>query len=103
MFATAGHFREPRLRHNDSLLARCLMTLVEAVCRRPVMVITVAVLVAGTSAFAFFTRLEYRTSRSDLISPDKECQKRMHEHLAEFCDEDDMVIVIRGQDRTQMM
>jgi hopanoid biosynthesis associated RND transporter like protein HpnN len=54
------------------------------------------------SAFVAATRLQYKTQRNDLISPRKESQQRWRKYLAEFGDDDDMVVVVRGNDRKQM-
>ena len=87
---------------HDSLLSRILVRFVDAVSRRPITVLALAVTLAAASVYGFCFRLEYRTSRSDLMSPDKDYQRRWREYLAEFGDEDDMVVVVRGQDRAAM-
>jgi hopanoid biosynthesis associated RND transporter like protein HpnN len=50
----------------------------------------------------FFTRLEYRTQRSDLISPNKDYQQRWRQYLAEFGNDDDIVVVVQGTARPRM-
>ncbi len=83
-------------------IRRLLVALVSAVCRRPALVLTVSALVVAASAYAASTRLQYKTQRDDLISPHKEAQQRWHKYLAEFGEDDDMVVVVRGGDRHRM-
>ncbi|TMQ29440.1 MAG: hypothetical protein E6K70_25680, partial [Planctomycetota bacterium] len=42
------------------------------------------------------------TQRSDLISPNKDYHKRWREYLAEFGNDDDIVVVVKGSDRKRM-
>ena len=46
--------------------------------------------------------LRYHTSRNDLISARKDYQQRWQKYLAEFGDDDDMVVVVEGRDKAQM-
>jgi predicted RND superfamily exporter protein len=85
-----------------TVIHRLLVGLVDRVYRSPWLVLALALGFAGLSAFASFTCLEYRTQRSDLVSPDKDYQKRWREYLAEFGDDDDIVIVVQGADRARM-
>ncbi len=87
---------------DTALLPRLLTALVTAVCRAPWTVLIVSALLSAVSAWAFYTRLEYRTQRSDLINPKKDYQQRWRAYLREFGDDDDMVVVIDGQDRSRM-
>jgi hopanoid biosynthesis associated RND transporter like protein HpnN len=81
---------------------RLLTGLVATVCRYPLPVLIVSFLVAGLSVAFFCTRLEYRTQRSDLVNPNKESQRRWQQYLAEFGDDDDMVVVVQGRHETRM-
>ena len=54
---------------------RALAALVGGVARFPRTVLLLAVLLCGLSLYAACTRLEYHTSRSDLLSPHKEDRK----------------------------
>src|SRR5205807_1860448 len=56
----------------------------------------------AASLYAFNHSLEYRTQRSDLISPNKDYHKRWREYLAEFGNDDDIVVVVQGSNRQQM-
>src|SRR5205823_8918073 len=55
-------------------------------CRWPQTVLAVSALLVAASVWASSTRLQYHTSRSDLISPDKDYQKRWRAYLDEFGD-----------------
>src|SRR3954447_7370888 len=85
-----------------ALTPRLLTHAVAAVCRVPRTVLIVSAVVALVSAYAFYTRLEYRTQRSDLMNPHKDYQQRWRQYLAEFGDDDDMVVVVEGADRARM-
>lgn len=76
---------------------RLMVWLVGAACRHPVLVLIIAVVLCGISLYTSFTRLEYRTERSDLISPRKDYQQRWRQYLAEFGDDDDIVVVVQGR------
>src|SRR5207253_1085534 len=76
---------------------RWLVGLVGCACRHPVVVLAAALAFCGLSIYASCTRLEYRTSRSDLISPHKDYQQRWRQYLAEFGEDDDIVVVVQGR------
>jgi uncharacterized protein len=88
--------------HEHSVVRRLLQRLVSAVCRYPGWVLLVSLSLAGASLWAAATRLQYKTQRNDLISPHKEHQQRWREYLAEFGDDDDIVVVVKGTDRPRM-
>ena len=81
---------------------RLLVGLVTVVCRRPWLVLAAALALSAVSLYAFCTRLEYRTRRTDLVNPDKDYQRRWQQYLAEFGNDDDMVVVVQGSDRGRM-
>jgi hopanoid biosynthesis associated RND transporter like protein HpnN len=86
-----------------SWVLRLLTGLLRGVCRCPRLVLTVGFLLGALSLYAAATRLEYRTQRSDLISPHKDYQQRWKQYLAEFGDDDDIVVVVKGSDRARMV
>jgi hopanoid biosynthesis associated RND transporter like protein HpnN len=88
--------------HEATAVQRLLAGLVGVVCRFPRTVLIVALVLCGLSVYAACTRLEYHTSRNDLVSPHKAYQQRWNNYLAEFGDDDDMVVVIKGPDRAAM-
>ena len=79
-----------------------LATLVRVAGRRPLLVLTVCMAAAFASAGFAAMRLEYHTQRNDLLSADRECQKRWQRYLDAFGNDEDMVVVIRGEDRMRM-
>ncbi|MFN4259031.1 MAG: MMPL family transporter [Gemmataceae bacterium] len=93
---------EPSPWNESSIIPKLLTTLVSVVCRAPHVVLLLALGVAGLSAHAALTHLRYRTQRTDLVSPDKDYQQRWQHYLAEFGDEDDIVVVVQGQQRDRM-
>jgi predicted RND superfamily exporter protein len=88
--------------HEHSVVRRLLHGLVSVVCRYPFWVLLISLALAGVSLWAAATRLQYKTQRNDLVSPDKEHQQRWREYLAEFGDDDDIVVVVKGTDRPRM-
>ena len=93
---------EPISSHEHSVVRRMLQGLVALVCRYPGWVLLVSLSLAGASLWAAATQLQYKTQRNDLISPHKEHQQRWREYLAEFGDDDDIVVVVKGTDRPRM-
>ena len=85
-----------------TFVPRLLTSLVEGVCRFPRTVLALSLVLAAASLCAFASFLEYRTQRSDLISPNKDYHKRWREYLAEFGNDDDIVVVVKGSDRKRM-
>ncbi len=88
--------------HERSIVRRLLHGLVAGVCRYPLGVLLISLALAGISIWAAATRLQYKTQRNDLVSPDKTHQQRWREYLAEFGDDDDIVVVVKGTDRPRM-
>src|SRR5947209_18469026 len=89
-------------RREPTPVRRFLVLLVDAVCRCPRFVLALSLGLCLLSAYAAATRLQYHTSRSDLLSPRKDYQQRWKKYLAEFGDDDDVVAVVKGRDRTRM-
>src|SRR5258708_3794291 len=87
---------------DTSVVHRCLIGLVDQVCRYPRFVLAVALVLCAVSVSAASTRLEYRTQRSDLITPHKESQQRWRQYLQEFGADDDIVVVVKGADAARM-
>jgi hopanoid biosynthesis associated RND transporter like protein HpnN len=85
-----------------ALVPQLLVRLVSAVCRVPRLVLAVSLLACVASLYVAATRLEYHTQRTDLISPQKDYQQRWKKYLAEFGDDDDIVVVVQGEDRARM-
>jgi hopanoid biosynthesis associated RND transporter like protein HpnN len=93
---------EPYDSEQTPLVHRLLTSLVRGVCCYPRLVLLGSLLVAALSFYGFNTRLEYHTRRSDLISPNKDYQQRWRQYVAEFGEDDDIVVVVQGGDRQRM-
>src|SRR5258708_33863260 len=93
---------EPVHGEDASRVLRLLVRLVGAACRFPRLVLAVALLGCIVSIFASCTYLQYHTERGDLINPDKSYQQRWRRYLAEFGEEDDIVLVVKGTQRERM-
>src|SRR5262245_53664031 len=85
-----------------TFVRRLLVALVAAVCHHPRLVLLAALGLCVASVSAAATRLQYHTSRNDLISARKDYQQRWQRYLAEFGDDDDIVVVVKGADRERM-
>lgn len=83
----------------EDRLALAVLCLVNGVCRWPILTLGLCGLLAVLSVLAAANHLTYQTQRNDLLSADKECQKRWQRYLEAFGDDDDMIIVVEGRDR----
>src|SRR5882757_3628639 len=50
-----------------------------------------------------FTYLTYENQRNDLHGKDKAYYQRWQQYVKEFGDDDDMVVVVQGKERDQMV
>jgi len=87
----------------DEFLTRFLAAFVARVARHPRTVLTAALVLTAASIQIAYDRLEYYTQRNDLLSADKPCQQRWQRYLDTFGNDDDMVVVVAGQDRGRMI
>src|SRR5438067_1259339 len=87
--------------HPDRL-TRTIAALVGWTTRHPWFVLFACLTFMGLSVHVSFNRLEYHTQRNDLLSAEKECQKRWQKYLDAFGDDDDMVVVAEGRDAERM-
>lgn len=85
-----------------SRFARGLARAVGAIGRHPYLVLAAVFLSCAVCAVYTLKNLTYLTRRDDLISKNKEYLKRWRQYVSQFGDDDDMVVVVRGQDRPQM-
>ncbi len=81
---------------------RFLAAVVAGAGRYPRLVLAAAIVLTATSLYGACFHLQYRTQRSDLISPRKAYQQRWQKYLAEFGDDDDIVAVVKGGDSRRM-
>jgi len=86
-----------------SLLARPLEWITRQVVRFPVPVLVAAVAAAVLAALYSASRLGFRTSRLDLLNPDSSYNQLWIEYINEFGDADDVVVVVGGEDRRQVV
>jgi hopanoid biosynthesis associated RND transporter like protein HpnN len=76
---------------------------VAGVCgRRPWLVVAVVLLSCGLSLAYTCRNLTFHTQRTDLLDKRKDYYQRWQQYLAEFGDDDDMVVVVQGEDRARM-
>ena len=85
-----------------SFVHRQLVRLVAGACRWPRTVLGLALVLCALSVYLSSTRLAYHTERSDLISSHKECQQRWQQFVAEFGDDNDIVVVVKGSNPERM-
>src|SRR4051812_34189416 len=89
--------------HEDvGLLARLFAGAVGVICGHPWIVLFVTLLSCAVSGFYTWNNLTYLTHRNDLISNKKDYLKRWHQYVEEFGNDDDMVVVVRGDDSPKM-
>jgi hopanoid biosynthesis associated RND transporter like protein HpnN len=103
--ATQAMSREQDFEAQDyrkRLIHRVQLAVVDAACRWPWLTLGVAGMLVCLSIWLACTRLTFLTQRGDLISPRKESQQRWQQYLAEFGDDDDLVVVVKGDDREEM-
>ncbi len=88
--------------HHHDRLTRSVVAFVGWVMRHPWLVIAACLGLVAASAYGQ-TRLKNHTQRNDLLSAEKECQKRWQKYLDAFGDDDDMTVVVEGADRARMI
>lgn len=86
-----------------SPVPRILVAWVSFVCAWPRLFLSIAAILCSLSIYLAITQLNYQTSRDDLMNPNIECQRRWRAYLQEFGQDDDIVVVIQGNDQKQMI
>src|SRR5262249_28626632 len=84
------------------LIPRLLGGLVGGVQRWPRLVLALGVVLCALSAYTFYSRLEIRTQRTDLVRPNKDYLQRWRQYVEEVRHEADSVVVETGSDRPRM-
>jgi len=93
-----------RTPHDEpSLLAGPLGWITRGVVRYPAPTLAVAVALAVLALGLSSTRLGFRTSRLDLLNPESNCNRLWIEYINEFGDEDDVVVVVEGASREEVV
>src|SRR5690242_19608820 len=88
--------------YRHGAVARVLAGLVGGVCRRPKTTLLISGALVVLSLILTGTQLTYQTSRKDVLSPHSDSYKRWLHYTAEFGEDEDMVVVVQGDDRQQM-
>ncbi len=86
-----------------SLLARPLAWITRQVVRFPLPVLVTAVALAVFSIALAVGRLGFRTSRLDLLNPNSHFNRLWIEYINEFGEADDVLVVVEGDDREQVL
>jgi len=87
----------------SSLLALPLRYLTRLVLRFPIPTVALAVAAALAALALSGSRLGFRTSRLDLLSSECTYNRLWIEYINEFGDEDDVVVVVEGANRQQVV
>jgi uncharacterized protein len=86
-----------------SLLGRLLVGVTWLVLRFPVATVAIGVLAAIASLYLSQTRLGFRTSRADLLSPKSEFNHLWVEYTKEFGATEDVIVVVEGAGQAQVV
>ena len=78
------------------LRRRYLRVLADAICRRPKIFLVAGLLLAAGAVLFTVLRLDFRTSRNDLIGRDSEYWRLYSEYAREFRAEEDYIIVVES-------
>jgi hopanoid biosynthesis associated RND transporter like protein HpnN len=96
----AGEWNPPATR---AIMARPLERLVGAAVRRPVVTLAIAGAAVAIALLLTLTQLGFCTSRSAVLSPESDYNRRWLKYTAEFGDKEDVVVVVEGQSREQII
>jgi hopanoid biosynthesis associated RND transporter like protein HpnN len=95
--------RSPSACSDDpGLLAKVIAGVAAFACRRPWLVLAFTALTCAASLGYALANLSYQTQRHDLIDKSKSFYQRWRQYLAEFGDDDDMIVVVRGDNQEQL-
>ena len=100
--ACSGNPGDPGARDAVGVLARAIAGLTALACRLPWLVVAFTVATCAASIFYALGNLTYQTQRSDLIDKQKGFYQRWQRYLAEFGDDDDMIVVVRGESKQRL-
>ncbi len=81
-----------------SLVGQPLKLLTVLVARFPISVIVISALLVALSLTGTQLSLGFRTSRSDLLNPKSENNRRWAEFTQEFGEQDDVTVVVKSED-----
>ena len=84
-------------------MSRPLECLTRLVVRFPRLVLLLGGLAAVASVWLTMTQLGFRTSRANLLNPKSDYNRRWLEYTKEFGDKEDVVVVVEGESREQII
>src|SRR5262245_57786935 len=87
---------------DNGIIPRFLATYVSLGCRRPWLVLAATLLSCAICLWGALNFLRYENQRNDLHDKSKDYYKRWQQYVAEFGDDDDMVVVVKGPSRIQI-
>jgi hopanoid biosynthesis associated RND transporter like protein HpnN len=90
-------------RAQSSLLTKPLAGVTALVVRFPVATMLVSGLLAAASLYLAKTRLQFETSRANLLSPTSDYNRRWLKYAHEFGEQDDVVVVASSEDRRAIL
>lgn len=88
---------------NISLLGRFLVGITWVVLRFPITTVVIGVVAAIASLYLSHSRLGFRTSRADLLSPKSEFNRLWLAYTKEFGDTEDVIVVVEGAGRDKVV
>src|SRR5438128_2256776 len=83
------------------LIPRFLAAVAHAGCRFPYTVLAATALSCALCIWYTCANLGYENQRNDLHGKEKAYYQRWQQYVREFGDDDDMVVVVKGQDRAK--
>ena len=88
---------------DPSWISYPLRQLTGLVVRFPLATVILATLAVVASIWLTMTQLGFRTSRAELLSPDSDYNRRWLEYTKEFGAREDVVVVVEGDDSSQVL
>lgn len=88
---------------DSTLMSRPLQWLTGLVVRFPVPTLVLAAAALGLSMWLTVTQLGFRTSRAELLDPKSDYNRRWQQYTEEFGEKEDVVVVVEGQGREQVV
>ncbi len=88
---------------DSSWMSAPLERFTRLVIRFPVATLVLAGIAAAASLWLATTQLGFRTSRAELLSPNSEYNRRWLVYTKEFGDKEDVVVVVEGESREQIV
>ncbi|MEN6458686.1 MAG: MMPL family transporter [Thermoguttaceae bacterium] len=88
---------------SSSWMSGPLERLTRVVVRFPAAVLVISGLAIVASLWLTMTKLGFHTSRAELLSPKSDYNRRWLEYTKEFSDKEDVVVVVEGENREQII